>query len=489
MGPGMGGEEAKLLKKFDKDNSRFLDATERQAAREFIAKERAEGRIRQRGPGGRRGGGGESADVQPGRKVTPDQAPSGGNAGLYDPKVLRTLFLQFEDADWEKALADFNNTDVDVPATVTVDGKELRHVGVSFRGASSYFTVPAGRKRSLNLSVDNVHEDQRLLGARSLNLLNAHVDPSNLRSVLYFDIAREYLPAARANFVHVVINGESWGVYVSVEQFNKDFIQQRFGTTEGARWKVQGSPNGRGTLAYLGDNPEPYRRVYSLKSKDTPASWQALARLCKVLNETPADRLEAELSPILDIEGALRFLALENVMVNNDGYWIRSSDYNLYLDPKGRFHILPHDSNETFYLPGGPGFGGGRGGGEGGIQGVELPPTQGIDNPDRPLIGKLLAVPALKARYLAIVRDMADKWLDWDRLGPIARQHQALIRETLKADTRKLSTFEDFEKNLTETARGGGGPGPGGGRGIIGIKEFADQRRAYLLKVTPPTKP
>jgi hypothetical protein len=279
-------------------------------------------------------------------------------------------------------------------------------------------------------------------------------------------------------------------VYVSVEQFNKDFIQERFGTTEGARWKVQGSPNGRGTLAYLGENPEPYRRVYSLKSKDTPASWQALARLCKVLNETPADRLEAELAPILDIEGALRFLALENVMVNNDGYWIRSSDYNLYLDPKGRFHILPHDSNETFYLPGGPGFGGGRGGGsEGGIQGVELPPTQGIENPDRPLIGKLLTVPALKARYLAIVRDMADKWLDWDRLGPIARQHQALIRETLKADTRKLSTFEDFEKNLTETARGGGGPGPGGGRGIIGIKEFADQRRAYLLKVTAPAKP
>ncbi len=485
----MGGDEAKLLKKFDKDNSRFLDATERQAAREFIATERAEGRIRERGPGGRRGGGGEASEVQPGRKVTPDQVPSGGDAGLYDPKVLRTLFLQFEDADWEKALADFSNTDVDVPATVMVDGKELRHVGVAFRGASSYFTVPAGRKRSLNLSVDNVHEDQRLLGARSLNLLNAHVDPSNLRSVLYFGIAREYLPAARANFVHVVINGESWGVYVSVEQFNKDFVQAHFGTTDGARWKVQGSPNGRGTLAYLGDNAEPYRRIYTLKTKDTAASWQALARLCKVLNETPAERLEAELAPILDIEGALRFLALENVMVNNDGYWIRSSDYNLYLDPKGRFHILPHDSNETFYLPGGPGFGGGRGGGEGGIQGVELPPTQGIDNPERPLIGKLLAVPALKARYLAIVRDMADKWLDWDRLGPIARQHQALIRETLKADTRKLSSFEDFEKNLTETASGGGGPGPGGGRGIIGIKEFADQRRAYLLKVTAPSKP
>ncbi len=75
---------------------------------------------------------------------------------------------------------------------------------------------------------------------------------------------------------------------------------------------------------------------------------------------------------------------------------------------------------------------------------------------------------------------------DWERLGPIASKHQALIAGVLKTDTRKLSSFEDFEKNLTCTVRGGGGPGPGGGRGIIGIKEFADQRRAYLLKVTAP---
>jgi molybdopterin-biosynthesis enzyme MoeA-like protein len=52
-----------------------------------------------------------------------------------------------------------------------------------------------------------------------------------------------------------VINGESWGVYVSVQQFNKDFVKEWFETTKGARWKVPGSPGGRGSLAYLGDDP------------------------------------------------------------------------------------------------------------------------------------------------------------------------------------------------------------------------------------------
>src|SRR6185436_7851735 len=78
----------------------------------------------------------------------------------------------------------------------------------------------------------------------------------------------------------------------------------------------------------------------------------------KVLNETPAERLEKELSPLLDIDGALKFLAIENVLVNEDGYWIRASDYSIYLDEKGRFHVFPHDANEAF--PGGRG--GGRGG-------------------------------------------------------------------------------------------------------------------------------
>jgi len=63
--------------------------------------------------------------------------------------------------------------------------------------------VSEGRKRSLNVSVDFADEEQRLYGYRTLNLLNAHEDPTFLRTVLCFDIAREYLPAPKANFTRV----------------------------------------------------------------------------------------------------------------------------------------------------------------------------------------------------------------------------------------------------------------------------------------------
>ena len=637
-GPGM-MPDRKVLKQFDKNNNRRLEAEERKEARACLAKEGGN-----RGPGGppgggRRGGPGAGQQpAQPGAKVSPADVPPVPNATLYDPKVLRTFFLDFEESDWEQELEEFHGTDVDVPAKLTVDGTTYHDVGVRFRGMTSYMSVPTGRKRPLNLSVDYAHDKQAVMGYRTLNLLNSCEDPTFLRTVLYFGIARTYLAAPKANYVRLVVNGENWGVYVNVQQFNKDFTEEWFGEKNGARGKVPGSPGGRGSLAYLGDDPEAYKKIYEIKSKDEPEAWAALIRLCKTLDETPPDKLQEALAPRLDIDGALKFLALENALVNNDGYWIRCSDYNLYLDKAGRFHIIPYDANETFGAspggpggPGGPGFGpggmlamtmlgqadtdgdgmlagsefaalaaswwakldpgktgrldagqfaakagelvppppaaegfrpppdagehgpgrflasvlfpafdadrdqtltademrstftrwfnewdqpqsgsldreklqaglakalprpdrGGPGGPPGGPGGpgmgggVKLDPLAMANNESKPLISKLLAVPALRQRYIELVREIATKWLDWDKLGPMARQHQDLIRDAVNADTRKLDSFEAFLAGLEGAQPAGEARGPGGGSSI---KDFAAQRRAFLLADPAPAQ-
>jgi hypothetical protein len=135
--------------------------------------------------------------------------------------------------------------------------------------------------------------------------------------------------------------------------------------------------------------------------------------------------------------------------------------------------------------PGSPGFGGGPGGPRPNIKGVELDPLVAEKDENKPLISKLLAVPKFKERYLGYVRDIADKWLDWEKLGPIAQQYQSLIANDVRDDTRKLDKVEDFLKGISDDIEGKGRPGPGG-RGTIGLKKFADERRAYLLKVTAP---
>jgi len=169
----------------------------------------------------------------------------------------------------------------------------------------------------------------------------------------------------------------------------------------------------------------------------------------------------------------LKFLALENVFINNDGYWIRTSDYSIYEDEKGRFHIIPHDSNETFSTPEGPGFGGGPR-----VNGVELDPLTGADDPNKPLLNKLLAVPSLRTRYLGYVRNIAEQWLDWKKLGASARQYQSLIAADVKTDTRKLDSFDAFTRSTTDDMEIAGMRGPRRG---ISLKSFVEQRRAFLL--------
>ena len=74
-------------------------------------------------------------------------------------------------------------------------------------------------------------------------------------------------------------------------------------------------------------------------------------------------------------------------------------------------------------------------------------------------------MPALRERYLSYVRDIAQKHLDWKTLGPRVQQYQALIAEDVKADTRKLYSFEAFRPEPTAARRS--------------LKTFVEKRRAF----------
>ena len=434
------GRERPLLTRFDRDGDKKLNAAERSAALTALGGGRARGFFRQ----------------TPGAKISPASIRNvPASVPFYDPGTLRTLFFQFEDSNWERELMSFKETDIQVPATLTVDGKVYKDVGVKFRGNSSFSMVPEGLKHSFNVSIDAFVKDQSLLGFSTLNLLNGHADPSYLHAVLFLQAAREYIPAPRANYVRVVINGESWGIYPNVEQVNKTFLKEWYKTDAGVRWKVPGTLGSRAGLEYWGEDPARYKGTYEIKGKDDPKAWTALVELARVLNTTPPDRLEAALGKILNIDGVLRFLAIDNTFTNNDGYWTRASDYHIYLDPSGKFHITVNDVNEAF---------GGVGGGfptNGGPIGPD--PLVGLNDPTKPLRSKLLAVPALRAKYLTYTREIATKWLDWKVLGPLATNYRALISADVKADTRKIYSFAEFEE------------------GPILLKQLADRRRAMIL--------
>ena len=90
----------------------------------------------------------------------------------------------------------------------------------------------------------------------------------------------------------------------------------------------------------------------------------------------------------------------------------------------------------------------------------------GLNDASKPLRSRLLAVPSLRAKYLAYAKQIATKWLDWKTLEPIVTQHHARIAADVKADTHKLDTYEGFVN------------------GVASLKAFADERRALILADT-----
>src|SRR5689334_18798507 len=149
--------DVKVVDKFDKNGDKRLDADERRAARAAL---RGVSSIPVRRI--------SSAITTPGERVTPaDVKPVSRRVPVFDPDTIRTIFLQFEDQDWDAELGAFYGTDVEVPATMTVDGQTFKDVGVHYRGNSSYRMVPAGYKHSINLTLDFVHKKQDFGGYNS----------------------------------------------------------------------------------------------------------------------------------------------------------------------------------------------------------------------------------------------------------------------------------------------------------------------------------
>lgn len=449
QGPPVQGAEPDLalVARFDANRNKRLERIERDSARAFLT---AHPELRQPMRGQRL-----PATGTPGPRVAPtDVQRYASTVNLYDPEALRTLFLTFEHDDWEQELSAFWHTDVEVPATLEVDGKRYTDVGMSFRGNNSFHMIPDGLKRSFSVSMD-AWKKQDLLGHTSLNLLNANQDASSLRSVLYLDVARQYIPAPKANFVRVVVNGELWGVYVNQQTFSKALLKEQLGTDKGTRWK---SPNNSlgGGFNYLGEDTAPYRRWYEMRGNDDTTAWRALAKATRVLNTTPPEQLEAALAPLMDVEEVLKFLALDIALVNGDGYWNDGSDFNVLLDARGRFQMLPHDANEAFRARG---------------SGAAPDPLVAMADTNKALRSRLLAVPALRERYLRYVGDIADKWLDWNRLGPMVERYRGLIEADVTRDTRKLMTTDAFRAAF----------GAASDSTPATLRGFAARRRAALL--------
>ncbi len=400
---------------------------------------------------------------------------------FYDPEVIGEVRIYFERSDWDFLLDSLKRAGHKerVPARVVVNGVELQQVGVRYKGNSSYFNVRkyGHTKLPFNLRANAFVKGQRFPGGyKTIKLSNGFRDPSFIREVLSYEIARQYMPASRANFIKVYVNDVYLGLYTNTESVNEDFLENYYKDHNNTFFKCdpewharqkEGCPESdKASLQYIGDDPGCYAAYYERKS-ERKKDWEYLIELCYILNKEP-ERIEE----VLDVDMALWMLAFNSLLVNLDSYTGRlCHNYYLYRLPDGRFTPIVWDMNLS--------FGGFRYAGLGkGLTDEQMQQLSPFihykqQNEKRPLITNLLRNSLYRKIYLAHLKTMLEEQILSGALEAGARNWYERIDEEVRNDNNKLYSYEAFQNSYEHTTMAGKSR-------IIGIGQLMDARLEYL---------
>lgn len=410
---------------------------------------------------------------------------------FYRINSVHDIRITFETPDWDHILDSLKQGDGGrITADVTIDGLLYEKAGVRYKGNSSYFSVRKDELNKLpfNIKLNHGIEEQKLPeGIETLKLSNVFRDPSYLREVLAYEIAREYMVAPRANFIQLFINDQPVGLYNSSESIDDKFLADHFGYEDGVLIKcdplwetepAENCPEGDGaSLRYLGQDSLCYMHLYELKTDD---GWQDLIELTQMLNEE-TERIEE----VLDVDQTLWMLAFDNVLVNLDSYIGKlCHNYYLYKDSLGYFHPIVWDMNMAF---GGFTFTGLEPGHELKVEQMQrLSPLIHFKekNAKRPLINLLLQNDFYRKVYIAHIRTILEEQFANKRYIKRAKKIQELIDPYVKEDENRLYPYPAFKFNFEHNAQAGAII-------VAGITELMEKRREYLqnhplIKAEPP---
>lgn len=403
------------------------------------------------------------------------------SGNLYDATYVHDIRFAFEQKNWAEQLDSLriNGGGDMLIGKVIIDGTPYEKVGVAYAKSPTYMT--GGKRNPWLVKLNYIDKNQNHQGYKAFTISQALRDPSLVREVLGYEIARKYIAAPLANYVNLTINNDNRGVHVNIEAINEEFLKKNFNNTEGAFFKCI---------------PDKYTEVKSdceriygaLKlQKDvrclmtnfdmlSKAGWDDLTELTRILNEEPQN-----ISKVLNLDQALWYLAFNTVVVNLNGYSGQfSGNYYLYKDANHQFNFIPTEMNLIFgslkNITGGSS--------DLDLNGlISLDPLLHADNPSKPLISQLLKNPDLKKIYYAHIRQILGDWFENDLYRRRAEELQRLIVLYYDQDKTPPYPMADFKRSLLETV--------GHVTKIPGVVEIMMPRAKFLKKhpdifVIPP---
>lgn len=243
----------------------------------------------------------------------------------------------------------------EVKATVTDGTNTYKNVAIHMKGSAGSFRQ-LNDKPGLTLNFDKFTSGQTFHGLQKISLNNSVQDPTFIEEKLCREMYEAAgVPAPRADYALVTLNGRNLGLYVLLEGYNKQFLRRYFKN-------VSGNLYDGGFCREITDD-------LNVNSGEKPNDKSDLERLAAVAAAARQNNSLAELSKILDIDRFLSMVALEVIQCHWDGYTMNRNNYRVYHDmDAGKMIFMPHGMDQMF----------GTGDGRGSPQSSIIPPMNGF---------------------------------------------------------------------------------------------------------------
>lgn len=237
-------------------------------------------------------------------------------------------------------------------ADVTIDDESVPGVGLRYKGNGTFLEGHGRGKLSFKIDFNRFNEESEFRGLTKLNLNSCITDPTFLREALSYELFRAAgIPCSRVGFAHVAITipghraRESLGLYTIIEQVDKRFLRDRFGSSDGLLLK----PSTFGVFRYLGEAWSEYEIGFVPKTTPTPAQQNAVIEFAKLVHLADDDEFDRRVADYLDVDQFLRFMAVNVLLSNLDSFLAGAQNYYVYFDPTSRrFQFLPWDMDHSF---------------------------------------------------------------------------------------------------------------------------------------------
>jgi len=264
----------------------------------------------------------------------------------FEQEQLPTFNLQLDTGLWSWLLADSNlYQNVYQPCGISYtngSGVTAQYTGAGMRLRGN--TSREADKKSIKLHFTKFGGEAEFFDHKKVNIKGSHNDPTILRERLAYWMFRSLDgPAPRVNNVLLELNGDYQGVFVNVEQIGGHFLNSRFGNNDGNLYKCAWG-------ASLAPDTDVYdNNVFELETNDSLNNRSDLEELLASLYAPISVNYPAQLEAVLNVDGLLKYLAVEVLIGHWDGYSYNQNNYYLYHnDDTGLFEVIMYDPDNSF---------------------------------------------------------------------------------------------------------------------------------------------